>query len=217
MTALPKDEMKKDRIIKAAVKIFSRDGLHKGKIADIAEEAGIGKGTVYEYFRSKDEIFEAIFGQFFNQMFEGFRLLVNSDKSPLQKINEMFNHTFDLLAQMTGENGHGEENWLIYFEIFLQCIRDDFKDMLTLPLKEIIKEFIEIISPVIDQGIKSGIFRSANPEYLSFILFASLDGIYLYYFLNHKSLDFEQLKRSTTDTFLNGILINPIESTEGDN
>ena len=49
---------KKELIIEAAIKVFARDGLEKGKIADIAKEAGIGKGTVYEYFRSKNDIFK---------------------------------------------------------------------------------------------------------------------------------------------------------------
>ena len=52
---------KKDKrrlIIEAAMKIFARDGFHKATISDIAEVAGIGKGTVYEYFNSKTELFE---------------------------------------------------------------------------------------------------------------------------------------------------------------
>ncbi|MDP6593244.1 MAG: helix-turn-helix domain-containing protein, partial [Candidatus Marinimicrobia bacterium] len=51
---------KRTQIIQAAIKVFARKGLERGKIADVAKEAGIGKGTVYEYFRSKEEIFSAI-------------------------------------------------------------------------------------------------------------------------------------------------------------
>lgn len=45
-------------ILKAAVKVFSQNGLHKAKVEDIAKEAGIGKGTIYEYFDSKKDLFQ---------------------------------------------------------------------------------------------------------------------------------------------------------------
>ncbi|MBU5676523.1 TetR/AcrR family transcriptional regulator [Alkaliphilus sp. MSJ-5] len=51
-------EQKRIDIIEAATKIFRRYGFHKAKIEVIAKEAGIGKGTVYEYFDSKKDLFE---------------------------------------------------------------------------------------------------------------------------------------------------------------
>lgn len=54
-------ENKRLRIIKGAIKVFSRQGFYKAKIEEIAEEAGVGKGTVYEYFSSKKELFLEMF------------------------------------------------------------------------------------------------------------------------------------------------------------
>lgn len=51
-------EQKRADIIAAAAKVFRRHGFHKAKIEVIAKEAGIGKGTVYEYFDSKKDLFE---------------------------------------------------------------------------------------------------------------------------------------------------------------
>ena len=48
---------KRLRIIEAAVIVFSRKGFHRAKVEEIAEVAGVGKGTVYEYFKSKKELF----------------------------------------------------------------------------------------------------------------------------------------------------------------
>ena len=70
---------KRELIIHAAIKVFGRTGLEKGKIADIAREAGIGKGTVYEYFRSKDELFQAIEEYFIISMIGPLRELVDRD------------------------------------------------------------------------------------------------------------------------------------------
>ena len=52
---------KKMRILQAAVKVFSEKGFHEAKMEKIAEVADVGKGTVYEYFKSKEELFVEMF------------------------------------------------------------------------------------------------------------------------------------------------------------
>ena len=51
-----KEEKKRD-LLKAAMRVFAQRGVVNTKMADIALAAGIGKGTIYEYFRSKEDIF----------------------------------------------------------------------------------------------------------------------------------------------------------------
>ena len=53
---------KREAILRAAVKVFAQKGYFNSKVADIAGEAGIADGTVYLYFKSKDEILHSIFG-----------------------------------------------------------------------------------------------------------------------------------------------------------
>src|SRR3954462_3521583 len=52
---------KRRAILRAAIKVFARKGYFNSKVADIAGEAGIADGTVYLYFKSKDEILHSIF------------------------------------------------------------------------------------------------------------------------------------------------------------
>lgn len=51
-------EQRRTDILNAALKVFAKNGFDRATIAEIAEIAGIGKGTVYEYFKSKKELFE---------------------------------------------------------------------------------------------------------------------------------------------------------------
>ncbi len=60
MTVLAHSPNKRLSIIKAAAKVFSRHGYHRARVEDIAFEAGVGKGTVYEYFASKRHLFEEV-------------------------------------------------------------------------------------------------------------------------------------------------------------
>src|SRR6266446_8060618 len=52
---------KREAILRAAIRVFAHDGYFSSKVADIAGEAGIADGTVYLYFKSKDEILHSIF------------------------------------------------------------------------------------------------------------------------------------------------------------
>ena len=53
-----REKSKEHDILKAATEMFTEKGFHKATIEDIAERAGIGKGTVYEYFKNKTQLFE---------------------------------------------------------------------------------------------------------------------------------------------------------------
>ena len=59
---------KKEEILKAAIKVFAQKGVTNTKMVDIAETAGIGKGTIYEYFESKDDIFAEAFHHFMEEL-----------------------------------------------------------------------------------------------------------------------------------------------------
>jgi len=61
-------EDKKMRIVEAAARVFARNGFARSLVSDIAREADIGKGTVYEYFASKNELFFAVFEWFVEKM-----------------------------------------------------------------------------------------------------------------------------------------------------
>jgi TetR/AcrR family transcriptional regulator, fatty acid metabolism regulator protein len=56
------------QILDAAVKVFARNGFHRSRVGDIAEEAGVAYGLVYHYFKSKDELLETIFRDTWTQM-----------------------------------------------------------------------------------------------------------------------------------------------------
>ncbi|MHB8491559.1 MAG: TetR/AcrR family transcriptional regulator [Solirubrobacteraceae bacterium] len=71
---------KRDAILRAAVRVFARQGFHACRVSDIAVEAGVGYGLVYHYFSSKDEVLDTLFLERWNVMTEAIRAL---DARPL--------------------------------------------------------------------------------------------------------------------------------------
>ncbi|MBU4443887.1 TetR/AcrR family transcriptional regulator [bacterium] len=204
MTPLPKDEAKRKRIIAAAIEVFAHDGLSNGKIATIAEKAGIGKGTVYEYFGSKEDIFAAVFKDFFDQMMTGYTQLIDAPMDPVKKIELVFDYSYDYLDLLMKDK-HGQD-WLIFLEIFLQGFRDEFKGIGKLSFSAVLREVYDIFKPIVEEGIQAGVFRQLDPDYVTFILFTALDGLSIHYFLNRDHYDTDKLKEVTKEIFLNGLL-----------
>lgn len=204
MTPLPKDEAKRRRIIAAAIEVFAHDGLSNGKIATIAKKAGIGKGTVYEYFGSKEDIFAAVFKDFFDQMITGYSQLIDAPMDPVKKIELVFDYSYDYLDLLMKDK-HGQD-WLIFLEIFLQGFRDEFKGIGKLSFRAVLREMYNIFKPIVEEGIQAGVFRQLDPDYVTFILFTALDGLSIHYFLNRDHYDTDKLKEITKEIFLNGLL-----------
>ena len=189
-------------IINAAFKIFARDGLQKGKIADIAQAAGVGKGTVYEYFHSKDDIFRAILNQFFDLIQTGLeevnRLTLPADK----KIFMILGMNLDWFKTTT------PAEMLIMTEIWAQGLRRYHAGQ---PDNNIITRYRtiqELGTTILEQGVAEGVFRPLDSETMALLLMATLDGLGLHYLIN-QNIDIDKLKQVTIRAFLEGILVRP--------
>lgn len=198
-------ENKYTAILAAAVKIFARDGLHKGKIADVAKAAGVGKGTVYEYFRSKEDIFAAILNQFFQQI-QWTLDSVNEQSLPAdQKIARLLELNLDWFKTTTPEEA------LIITEIWAQGLR---KFHTAEPDHAIIRQYRAIqekLMAILEQGAAQGIFRPVESETLALLFMATLDGLGLHFLMNN-AMDIDKLKAVTRRAFLEGILVRNHES-----
>jgi len=82
-------EEKKREIAFAAMQVFSEKGVVNTKISDIAVCAKIGKGTIYEYFKSKEDIFIFVFEILFSQIFTEISTVVNKSNSPSEKLKQI--------------------------------------------------------------------------------------------------------------------------------
>lgn len=87
-----KKSIRRNQIVQAAAAVFAKTGFIKSTIADIAVTAGIGKGTVYEYFSSKDDLFFAVFEDYWRKAADkavvGIEALGGSASQRLNTMNE---------------------------------------------------------------------------------------------------------------------------------
>ena len=189
---------KKTQILFAAIEIFAKEGLERGKIADIAKHAGIGKGTIYEYFKSKDEIFCAIETLFVNDTTAQVNKLVNSNMSPTDKIKEIVNYSVNLHEVMG-------DTILIISEMWAQHSRGQWHGHKKSIFADMYNNYHKSIKDILTAGIENGEFRRMNKDGVATILLALIDGIIWQDVIFKDDKDFDQRKKEAIKSFMNGI------------
>src|SRR5438067_8938800 len=80
---------KPQQIIDAAVRVFARNGFYNSRVSDIAREAGIASGTIYLYFKTKDEILVTLFREKMAEFVSSVRREVAAERDPLAKVRKI--------------------------------------------------------------------------------------------------------------------------------
>lgn len=189
---------KKQLIIEAAIKVFARDGLEKGKIADIAKEAGIGKGTVYEYFRSKNDIFKVIEESVFSDFSIVFEELNSSTLSPTKKLSNLLEQGIDMFMEMG-------DVLLIIMELWAQAGRSHIHGSDSSLFVEYYDYFRKGVESILSDGILSGEFRDMNKEGVATLLLAFMDGLSWQFVILKDSKKFNKIKSEAIESFMRGI------------
>ncbi len=165
------DEKKKQRqtdILKTALKLFSQKGYYATSIDDITREAGISKGLIYNYFKSKEEIFFELaehWNEFMNNpSFEdALSRVISEDMSLSEKLICVWDETVN---QWTAENLDSSKN---------EALRDKMKEKAKNSLS-IVEEIIYKTKPDIDPGIAAAFSR---------LWWSQIDGLVAYFVSYH--------------------------------
>lgn len=187
MPKLVNKEEKKQNILLAALKVFSKKGYYNTKIIEVAREAGIGKGTVYEYFSSKEQLFGESFTFLFTQLESELMSIINNSGSPTEKILRLIDVSFGEFTR------YGEGFLEVMMDFWAEGIRnksrkhDDF-----INLHDIYQEYRQLIATLIEEGIASGEFKKVNSNAEASILMAIMDGLMLQWMMDKEAFTLKE-------------------------
>ncbi|MCH7620218.1 MAG: TetR/AcrR family transcriptional regulator [Candidatus Marinimicrobia bacterium] len=189
---------KHDRIIQAGLKVFARDGYPKAKIIDIAESAGIGKGTVYEYFSSKKELFLNVFSYVKELILSKQWEVLDEGLKPLDSLKKIAKTNADIYTEQSMKM-----RFLAQFRA--ECIRGDTDGEFSRSLNEYHEEIIALISRYVSIGIEEGLIRPTDVDMVSENYHTALDGLGVQYLLNNEEMDLNSAVISLYEIFIKGI------------
>jgi len=187
---------KREAILRAAVKVFAQRGFFNSKVSDVASEAGIADGTVYLYFKSKDEILHSIFDQAMDRFIEeGKRELAALDKPAdrLRKIAELH------LARLGSDR-----DLAIVFQVEL---RGSIKFMQEFSAAGF-ADYLDVIRETVEDGQRSGAFRNdIKPVIAAKILYGALDEMVTNWILSQKKYELRPMADEVLKTFFGGMAV----------
>ncbi len=187
-------DTKRDVILHSAWELIRHYGYAKTTIQDIAREAGIGKGTVYLYFRSKSEIMLALVDLTNERIIRDLEEIARRDAPPEQRLRECLLHRVITIYELVNRYHHGEE------------IITSIKPEIAQRIEVYVKRQGAILGRILEEGRRSGDFRVSDPSATGLVLanlFELLTPPY-YRFTSRESL--EQFVRDVLQLCLEGLL-----------
>jgi len=191
---------KQEHILRAALTVFAQKGFNATKMTDIALQAGIGKGTLYEYFNSKEDLFLKTFFFLFEQYDQELQEKLNVLTNPKDKIK--------LLIQVYFLE-FGQQNFdfmQIMMDYWMASARQNAVQNFS--LLALYQEYQQVISQILQEGIEQNIFRTHNTCHYAQILIALLDGLFLQIFLDPKAFDLKAMADDICEMFLASLMLN---------
>jgi TetR/AcrR family transcriptional regulator, fatty acid metabolism regulator protein len=195
MALKEKDRSKHDKIIEGAIKVFARKGFYNSKVSEIAREANVADGTIYLYFKNKDDILISVFEEKVQTIIGHMEEELAKVDDPLEKIRTFIQHHLRLVK----ENKYLGE--VIQIEL-----RQSSKFMRRyLPIKFL--EYLDIIGKIIEEGKERGVFRQdVIPAIAKRAIFGALDEMSLYWVLAKRpKYGLEQSIEQISSLFIDGL------------
>ncbi|MBN1466438.1 TetR/AcrR family transcriptional regulator [candidate division KSB1 bacterium] len=160
------DATKRERLLKAAIRMFARDGFFKAKVEDIAKVAGVATGTTYLYFKNKDDLLISIFEEEMTPLIESMKAELAKQTSPQEKIVTFIKRH----CQVVEKN----PDLALLLEVELRQSNKFLHEYKGTTFKE----YLDLLGDAFAEGQKAGIFREGvHPSIFKQLVFGAVDQI----------------------------------------
>jgi len=189
-----RDPDKSQQIIEAAVRVFARNGYYNSRVSDIAREAGIASGTIYLYFKTKDDILVTLFREKMAGFVAYVRSAIATEPDAVAKLRRLVTLHFDIL-----------ENHPDLAEVVQVELRQGHKFFRGASAAEV-GEYFALIGSVLEEGVDSGLFRKDLPiKVATKALFGAIDQMATSWVLGKRTYRLTDTADAVADLFLRGI------------
>lgn len=186
---------KHSAILAAATKVFAEKGFFNSKVADVASAAGIADGTVYLYFKSKDEILRSIFDRAMDAFVTEGRQELSALDDPVAKLRR--------IGELHLARLGSDRNMAIVFQVELRGSTKFMREFSAAGFAD----YLELIRLSFAEGQDAGIFRAdLKPVIAAKIFFGALDEMVTNWILSKKSYRLEPMADEVLKVFLNGVM-----------
>jgi TetR/AcrR family fatty acid metabolism transcriptional regulator len=195
---MPIKEDKRTRILKSAVKVFAQKGFYNSKVSEIAKNAGVADGTIYLYFKNKDEILISIFEEEMAKFIAKAYHEIQCENDVIEKIKKFIQTHLNFVRR--------NPKLAQVFQLELRQSNKFIKEYTGSKLRD----YLNLIGNLIEEGQKQGLIRKdIHPGLAKRMLFGALDEIATHWvLLKNGKYDLEQSANQIAEIFIRGVTIN---------
>lgn len=186
----------RDKFIEVARQLFARKGVENTTMNDIASASDMGRRTIYTYFKSKRDIFNAVIESETDQLLNRLRHIVARQSSPEEKLLEYVECRFETMKEIVSRNGSLRAG-------FFRDVRKVDRARKIITRKE-----TAMLRDILQEGVEQGVFDIPNLNHMSVIVTQAIQGLDVPYIRDNlldEGIDKELLKSYVADLILNGI------------
>ena len=188
-----RSEDKRRRILQAAIKVFARKGYFAARVSELARRADVADGTIYLYFRGKEDILVSLFDEVMSEHVERARAEMAAVEGAPARLRVLAEHHLRVLG--------GDRDLAVVFQVELrQSTR--FMERFTASW---LARYFDLVASVIDQGQREGTLRADVPRKLvTKAFFGTLDELVTSWVIGRKDYDLAALAGPAVDLLLRG-------------
>lgn len=195
---------KREQLILAAVRVFSKNGYHETKMQDIATEAGIGKGTIYEYFKTKDDLFLAVYDSWMDEFELKMKESASATIDPVSKADALIDTAIEFYE-------HHAEHAPILLEFWAHALRSSDPHFLQ-RIRDMKKTLSEVGSSVTKQLVKLKAFTDVDVESFALLELGISDGIFLQWVLDGQGYSLREAYKFRQSVIGAGLMNAPLRA-----
>lgn len=190
-------QKKRNQIIEAAVKVFAQKGFYLAKVSDVAKAANIADGTIYLYFKNKDDLLISLFEHKMEHILQRFHSHLHKIVDPVEKLYGLIDMFFELIEE--------DKDLADVFQVELRQSTKFLKDY----RNQKFIDYLSMIASIIREGIEKGFFRSdLNIKVVKIMIFGALDEVARQWILGADTVySIEEAKANIKQILVNGLIV----------
>lgn len=191
---MKRDKPKYKQIVDAAVIVIAENGYHQAQVSKIAKEASVADGTIYLYFKNKEDILISVFREKMSVFVENVEEILKIEISATEMLAKMIENHFSLL--------NGDRHLAIVTQLELRQSNKELRYR----INEVLKEYLVLLDAILIEGIKRGEFDERIDIRLARqMVFGTIDETITSWVMNDQKYDLMKLAPEVHRLILNGM------------
>ena len=191
---LKRNKPKYKQIIDAAVIAIAENGYHQAQVSKIANQAGVADGTIYLYFKNKEDILISVFQEKMGVFVDNLQEIIKNGSSSSEKLAQMIENHFRVLSD--------DRHLATVTQLELRQSNKEVR----LKINAILKEYLKLLDEILIEGMLSGEFNQTMDVRLARqMVFGTIDEITTTWVMNEYRYDLLALSSKVTQLVLNGL------------